>query len=284
MKTVNILSLLLLFGKSSLIFSQTTPVKIDLGSNGSKLDAAFYAADKNTPAPAVILLHGFPGNQTSPLGLAEKFDQAGMNVLVFNYQGSYNSEGNFSFDNCIDNVGVAIDFVKAPENIARYKIDTSKIVICGYSFGGAIALESAIHNQEISHVISIAGDDHSVAIKKTAADPEFLKGYKQFVSRSFGPGGSFRGNIDSVLNANMVNVDRYDLVKNAPVLKDKNIMLMVGWQDNMSLIEVNALPLYRKLLQLKAEHVTIKGLETDHSFKNAGDDLADSIIHWINEL
>jgi uncharacterized protein len=284
MKTINILTLLLLFGKSILIFSQTTPVKIELNSKGSKLDAAFYAADNDAPAPTVILLHGFPGNQTSPLGLAEKLNHAGMNVLVFNYQGSYNSEGNFSFDNCIDNVGAAIDFVKAPENITGYKIDTSKIVICGYSFGGAIALESAIHNQKIRHIISIAGDDHSVAIKKTAADPEYLKGYKQFVSKSFDPGGSFRGNIDSVLHSNIVNVDRYDLVKNAPILKGKNIMLIVGWQDNMSLMEVNALPLYRKLLQLKAEHVAIKGFETDHSFKNVSDDLANTIIHWIKEL
>jgi len=36
-------------------------------------------------APTAILLHGFPGNQSSPLGLAEKLNTAGLNIFVFNY-------------------------------------------------------------------------------------------------------------------------------------------------------------------------------------------------------
>ena len=274
--------LLLIFSNCLLLFPQTEGTKIVLVSNGIKLDAAFYPAGKNILAPVVILLHGFPGNQSSPLGLAVKLNSAGFNILVFNYQGSYASEGTFSFDNCIANVGAAIDFVREPKNISDYSIDTSKIIICGYSFGGAIALESAIHNNEIKNVISIAGDDHSVAIKKTAIDQDFFNGYEQMISKSFGTDGPFRGDLISLLNSNIVNVDRYDLVKNADRLKDKNILFIVGWYDNMSLLEVNTLPLLRKLLQLKAEKISIKGFETDHSFRNVRDELGNTIINWIN--
>jgi hypothetical protein len=77
------------------------------------------------------------------------------------------------------------------------------------------------------------------------------------------------------------NIDRYDLVKNAEKLKTKKILFIVGWQDKTSLLEVNTLPLYRKLQQLNAGNISIKGYESDHRFNNVIDDLADTITEWI---
>src|SRR5665647_2820354 len=89
MKIRKFLLLLILIGSSVQLASQVNPVSIDLRSNGVKLDAKFYPANKTNQVPTVILLHGFPGNQSSPLGLAERLNSAGLNILVFNYQGSY---------------------------------------------------------------------------------------------------------------------------------------------------------------------------------------------------
>lgn len=77
------------------------------------------------------------------------------------------------------------------------------------------------------------------------------------------------------------NIDRYDLVKNAESLKTKKILFIVGWQDKTSFLEVNTLPLYRKLQQLYAENISIKGFESDHRFNNVIDDLTDAITEWI---
>jgi uncharacterized protein len=283
MKIVNLVLVIFLFSFQTILFSQSYPEKIDLSGKSCKLDAKFYPSAKSNRSPAVILLHGFPGNQTSPLGLAEKLNAAGFHVLVFNYQGSYLSEGDFSFDNCIENVGTAVHFLKNSENWNKYRIDTSEIYICGYSFGGTIALESAMYNNEIRNIISIANDDHSVALKKAASDLEFEKKYQEFVSRSFGPEGPFRGDLKAIFSYSLANIDRYDLVKNAEKLTGRKILFIVGWKDNTSLIEVNTLPLYRKLLQLNAENVSIQGFESDHKFNNVKDDLADTIIEWINK-
>jgi alpha/beta superfamily hydrolase len=231
--------------------------------------------------PTVILLHGFPGNQSSPLGLAEKLNDAGFNILVFNYQGSYLSEGNFSFDNCIDNAGAALNFLLDPGNQVQFKIDTSRIVVCGYSFGGTIAIESAIYNDKIRNIISIANDDHSVSLKKVAADSVYRKGYVQFIAKSFEPVGPFRGDLKAQMELYLQNVDRYDLVKNVEKLKTKKVLFIVGWHDKTSFLEVNTLPLYRKLEQLNAESISIKGFESDHRFNNVIDDLADTITEWI---
>lgn len=261
--------------------AQSDPVIIDLKNNGIRLDARFFPANLTQKAPSVILLHGFPGNQSSPLGLAESLNKAGFNILVFNYQGSFSSEGTFSFDNCIDNAGAAADFLFDPGNQAKYNIDTSRVVVCGYSFGGTIAIESGMYNKRIKYIISIANDDHSVSIKKAAVDSAFRENYRQFVGRSFGQSGPFRGDLKALLDYNIRNVDRYDLVKNAERLKSKRVLFIVGWHDNTSLMEVNTLPLYRTLLQFNKENTSIKGFESDHRFGNVTDELSGSIIDWI---
>jgi len=281
MKTLRVILFLILTGISLQLVSQVNPLSIDLRSNGIKLDAKFFPVNKSEKVPTVILLHGFPGNQTSPLGLAEKLNSVGLNILVFNYQGSYLSEGNFSFDNCIENVGTAFNFLTEPIHQKRFNIDTSRIVVCGYSFGGTIAIESGMYNDKIRNIISIGNDDHSVSLKKAAADSVYRKGYVQFIAKSFEPAGPFRGDLKAQMELYLQNVDRYDLVKNAESLKTKKILFIVGWQDKTSLLEVNTLPLYRKLQQLYAESISIKGFESDHRFNNVIDDLTDTITEWI---
>jgi esterase/lipase len=282
MKTLKFLLLLVFISSSLQLVSQVNPVSIDLRNSGVKLDAKFYLVNKTAKVPTVILLHGFPGNQSSPLGLAEKLNTAGFNILVFNYQGSYLSDGTFSFDNCIDNVSAAFNFLADPGNQAQFKIDTSRIVVCGYSFGGTIAIESGMYNDKIRNIISIANDDHSVSLKKVAADSAYRKGYVQFIAKSFEPAGPFRGDLKAQMELYLQNVDRYDLVKNAEKLKSKRVLFIVGWHDKTSFLEVNTLPLYRKLEQLNAESISIKGFESDHRFNNVIDDLADTITEWIN--
>jgi uncharacterized protein len=281
MKSLKIALIFILISNSSLVFSQSNPVSIDLKSNGVKLDAKLYLTDKTNKVPSVILLHGFPGNQSSPLGLAEKLNSAGFNILVFNYQGSYMSGGDFSFDNCINNVGAAFSFLVDHGNQARFNIDTSKIVVCGYSFGGTISIESSMNNDKIRNIISIANDDHSVSLKKVAADSTYRKGYTQFIANSFGPEGPFRGDLKTQMELYLKNIDRYDLVKNAEKLKTKKILFIVGWHDKTSFLEVNTLPLYRKLQQLNASNISIKGYESDHRFNNVIDDITDTITDWI---
>ena len=61
-------------------------------------------------------------------------------------------------------------------------------------------------------------------------------------------------------------------------------MLIVGWLDKTSFMEINILPLYRKLQQLNAEHISIKGFESDHQFGNVGDDLVNTITDWIKNI
>jgi dipeptidyl aminopeptidase/acylaminoacyl peptidase len=73
----------------------------------------------------------------------------------------------------------------------------------------------------------------------------------------------------------------YDLRKSAPLLANKNILLIGGWEDVNVSIDHLLLPFYRALKKEKVENVRFIVYHTTHSFSNVRDKLAEDIIEWI---
>jgi uncharacterized protein len=285
MKTRNALLSIFLISNSLLLSAQLNPVSIDLRNNGNKLDAKFYQPDKAMSPPTVILLHGFPGNANSPYGLAERLTKNGINVLVFNYEGSFNSEGIFSWENSMNDIGAALSFLKQKNNIQKFSIDTSKIIVCGCSIGAALALSASIHNTEIRKIIAVVGgNDLSIYLQKIRRDPVFRKEFEKRIVASAIPNGPIKGDsayIHNYFDHIMSNYEYFDLIKNAEKLKSKEIFFITGWLDTNVPMEEFIIPTYRHLKNRNPEFVSIKALETDHYFTNKRDELSNSITEWI---
>ena len=281
------MQILILFFVACNITAQTVSVKIDLISNGNKLNAKFYPVERSIPSPTMILLHGFPGGDNDPLGLAEQLKQNGINILVFNYQGTFNSEGVFNLDNCANDIGAALAFLKQKTNIQHFSIDTSRITICGYSLGGSIALTAAVHNPEIKNIIAInGGNDQSIYLKRMADNPVYRTMFEKRISGLYSPKGPLKG--DSIYLHNyfdkiIPDVNNYDLVLNADKLKSRKILFLTGWQDTEIPMEEYIIPVYRKLKNLGSESVSIKAFDTGHYFSNSKDELTNAITEWINK-
>ncbi len=267
--------------------SQTVPVEIGLISNGNKLDAKFYAVESGKTLPTVILLHGVPGNDDNPLGLAEKLNNNEINVFVFNYQGTFNSEGLFNFDNCQNDIRTALDFLKQEDIIREFAIDTSRIIICGYSLGGSMALTAAVHNSEIKNIISIAGgNDQAIYLNKMASNSAYRTIFEKRIASLYTPEGPVKGDstyLHNYFDKIIPDVDNFDLVINADKLKNREILFLSGWQDNNIPLEEYIIPVYRQLKKQGAENVYIKAFETDHYFGNVMDELINSIAAWSNK-
>lgn len=88
------------------------PIKIELRSKGSLLNAFFYSCAAEQPAPVVVLLHGWPGNPVNPLEIAPKICTGGVHVLVFNYRGTWGSEGFTSLKNSTEDVAEQLIFLR----------------------------------------------------------------------------------------------------------------------------------------------------------------------------
>jgi pimeloyl-ACP methyl ester carboxylesterase len=155
-----------------------TMVTMQIPSNGSQLNAMMYIAAGAGPHPAVILLHGFPGNERN-LDLAQAMRRAGWNVLYFNYRGSWGSPGAFSFTHSLEDTAAAIDFLRDRSNAAELRTDPARIVLIGHSLGGFIAAYAAAHDGPVLGIglisaanlggMSSAQGPESVAVPRLSA-------------------------------------------------------------------------------------------------------------------
>src|ERR1700689_3651055 len=96
-------------------------------SHGALLNAFVYVAAGVGPHPAVVLLHGFPGNERN-LDLAQDMRRAGWDVLYFNYRGSWGSPGDFSFSHAIEDPTRALACLPQPPMTKVLRLDPSRIV------------------------------------------------------------------------------------------------------------------------------------------------------------
>jgi dipeptidyl aminopeptidase/acylaminoacyl peptidase len=68
---------------------------VRIPSGGTAINGVLYTASGAGPHPALVLLHGFPGNEQN-LDLAQAVRRAGFDVLTLHYRGSCGSPGAFS--------------------------------------------------------------------------------------------------------------------------------------------------------------------------------------------
>jgi len=87
LKTLSAL-LVLLFCTISGHNQTITPASINIERDGIELKGKLYLSEGAGYMPTVILLPGFPDNETDVLGLGNKLCQSGFNTLTFNYSGT----------------------------------------------------------------------------------------------------------------------------------------------------------------------------------------------------
>ncbi|MFD1103461.1 alpha/beta hydrolase [Sphingobium olei] len=118
------------------------------------MNAVMYTASGSGTHPTLLLLHGFPGNEQN-LDLAQAARRAGWNVLTLHYRGSWGSPGRFSFGNASEDAFAALQFLQQPATIAKFRIDTSAIVVAGHSMGGFMAADAAAAEPRVAGLFLI---------------------------------------------------------------------------------------------------------------------------------
>src|ERR1700678_3497039 len=123
-------------------------LSFQIPSHGQPMNAIAYLSAGEGPHPAVIVLHGFPGNEKN-LDIAQSIRRAGWNAIFFNYRGSWGTPGVFSFANAIEDTQAAIAWLREPANAARLHIDPKRIALVGHSMGGFMAAYAGSHDPAI---------------------------------------------------------------------------------------------------------------------------------------
>jgi pimeloyl-ACP methyl ester carboxylesterase len=148
----------------------TTPASMQsfqLPSHGALLNALVYVSAGPGPHPAVILLHGFPGNERN-LDLAQDMRKAGWDVLYFNYRGSWGSPGAFSFSHSIEDAAAAVAYLRQPVLGKTLRLDPTRIVLIGHSMGGFMVVQGGAADPAIIGIGMISAADMAGRVSQPA--------------------------------------------------------------------------------------------------------------------
>lgn len=117
--------------------------------------ATCYLAGRDMPRPAVLLCHGFPGNEQQ-LDLAQALRRIGFHVMTFHYSGCWGSEGDYSFLSCLEDTETVIDYMLCHSELA---IDQDRLVLIGHSMGGFVAANTLAKRREFAAGVLITPGD-----------------------------------------------------------------------------------------------------------------------------
>ena len=251
-----------------LVWDKAAPagqVELAIPSENSLMQALMYSANGAKKHPTLLLLHGFPGNERN-LDLAQVVRSKGWNVLYFNYRGSWGSQGQFSFANCVQDVKNVISFCKKYSD--SLYIDTSNIALFGHSMGGFVCLKALAELPEIKKGFALS----TWNIYEDAKDiksSQVTEGAKKFPI-SFVLNTTAEKLFQSVVD----NLSFYYLQDEAAALSEKKIVMLDEHQMNQSL--ANAIK--------KANHnyFAYEVWQTDHSFSNKRISLINKVIEFLN--
>lgn len=255
-------------------------MSISINSSDKNMNGVLYTALGRGPHPTMILLHGFPGTERN-FDLAHAFRRAGWNTLVFHYRGSWGSEGCFSFQNVLDDVKAALEFVRSDEASQKYRIDKQNIVLVGHSMGGFATLLTAADDLDIKAYVAIAPFDFGAMGSTAKANNESLMFLREMFKECIVP---LQGTtVDDLINEVMTNDDNWSFKNNAKKLLKHKLLLIAASRDTLALPELHYYPLLNTLLSYDSDNFTYHLLDSDHSFQDKRILLTEIIESWLEK-
>jgi len=246
-------------------------------SHGQGMNALLMLAAGAGPKPTMLLLHGLPGNEQN-LDLAQAVRRAGWNVLTLHYRGSWGSPGRFSLGGAYEDVEVAMDFLRQPDNASQYGIDPGRLVIAGHSMGGFLAARYAARHEDVAGAVLIDPWNVGAFGKALLAKPEMRQDWIAATGEDFGT--SLAGTDAAAIVAETERHAReWDLVDDAPKLARKPLLIVDAQFGNTEEVAPLAAAIKARGSLLRA--IT---LPSDHAFADHRIALAAATVNWLDTL
>ena len=246
-----------------------------LPSHGADMNAVMYLASGAGPHPTLLLLHGFPGNEQN-LDLAQAARRAGWNVLTFHYRGSWGSQGDFSFANAAEDARVALAFLEAPANAAKYRIDPRRIAVAGHSMGGFMAAAAGASDPMVAGLFLIDPWDLG-GDARTLGNPAAAKAWHDEVVGDLPPLATTEEKLTAELKAIPAGYDLATLTRSF----GKRPVDIIGAERGGGAAETALLNAVRSGGNPQA---TGEMWPTDHSFSDHRIALARRLVRWLETL
>jgi pimeloyl-ACP methyl ester carboxylesterase len=250
-------------------------------SHGALLNALVYVAEGAGPHPAVILLHGFPGNERN-LDLAQDIRRAGWDVLYFNYRGSWGSPGDFSFSHGIEDTAAAIAYLRQPATAKLLRLDPARIVLIGHSMGGFMAVQGGAADPGIVAVGLISAADlggrFSAPVPKES-EPATIKALSEGYARE-GMAPLAGCTPEGLARETLANAAHWSFMAKVDALKGRPALVITS-DDGLA---PGSAGFAAALLQAGNTWVRAVHLPTDHSYSDQRSALSTAVLKWLATL
>lgn len=251
---------------------------MQIPSHGKGMNALVYVAAGVGPHPAVILLHGFPGNERN-LDLAQDIRRAGWDVLYFNYRGSWGTPGDFSFSHGIEDVAAALSYLRQPAVAKKLRLDPTRIVLIGHSMGGFMAIHAAAADPRVRAIGVISGGDLGGEYQRLRRENASANATEKMATALADEGMAPLHGCTPEGLAQQVAAHATDWVftTKAPALKDRNVLVVTSDDGLASYNDAFA----DALRKAGDRQVTTTHLATDHAYSDMRTELSKTVLAWL---
>lgn len=246
------------------------------GKRGNLLSLLSTPGGKG-PHPAVVLSHGYPGNEQN-MDLMQFLRALGFAVLTYHYSGSWGSDGDFSFRNCIEDADTVLDYLL--HHAVEYGIDLTRIYAMGHSMGGFVTAHLLARRKELRGGVLIAPWDVARTYALSETDEDCRRNLDEVLSCGY---GWLRGITPEKFDAELsCDTDALRLDKLAPKLQNAPILCISGESDVVTPPALHQLPLQEAMAGSNAFRlVTLPG---DHCFQAYRPLLWETVGEYLVEL
>jgi len=262
-------------------YMEIEPEKLHLSSNGFQLSGWFFRCNGPSSCPLAVLLQGYPGSDRDELGLGSLLCEGSINVLTFNYRGTWESEGFHSYDYAMEDILSVSSYAHSGEISRNLFIKPSAIVFIGYSYGGGAALIASTRDIRIGRIAVLAPLNLGEFGRQLLENQQLRTIHESFLDETMGENGMVRGPGGEITHSEIINsIEEYDLFGMIDELLYKDILILGGERDEDLPFDRHVLPLYSKLKK-KGSGVRFEVYDTDHNFTGAVEQVAERLISWV---
>jgi len=255
--------------------------ELSFESGGSKLNGLMYVANGPGPHPTVIMLHGYPGNERN-LDVAQAVRRAGMNVLYFNYRGTWGSGGEFSIAHALEDVAKAVERARSEEWASAYRADPDHVALVGHSLGGFLGAMTTAADARIACFAFLAGADLGWMGLQAREDASALAGLESTFRQGMDArGGPVHGDARRVASEIVSRGEAWSVPSRAADLATRPLLLVAAARDGVTPKTDHHDRVIAALREVGAARLTEVVLDDDHVFSAHRIGLARRLVDWL---
>lgn len=228
-----------------------------LAGKRGRILVTIYRAGGEGAHPTVLLVHGIPGVEKN-LDVAQGLRMVGFHVVTLHYSGSWNSEGEYAIDHCLEDTETVLEYILQDTELGY---DTEKLYIVGHSMGCFITAHMAAKYPQLKGAVTIAPCDLGEGMMSEAGRKQM-----QAIFESAAPWLSGTS-AEKLYEENERNKERYQLSSLAEKLTHVPMLVLNGALDEDCPADVHVKP-WVDAVQAAGGDLHWEEWETDHSFSD----------------